>query len=225
MKFNFIQKIFVTLFVCFEKIISRSVSCMSKFLGINIGAIYTIILMSFFITSCSLPTKKFNFLPNTNKIASSNYGAYVKVKLHSQFLLRGGEIITVDSAKIVLLNNHNKLDTLRFDKMISMRIRYSKPKFYLWAISFSTFIFIPNLGGILEMTDLTFRVANANIAGGLILGLIGNQSGVIRGKRLTPEELRKFARYPQGIPPDLDVKLIDRNIEGKKFLNKFVYYR
>jgi hypothetical protein len=215
MKFSLIQKIFITLFDCFEKIINRSVDCMCKFFfGINISTLSVIFLFSFFFTSCSLPTKKYNYLPKTNNINSSKYGAYIKYKVTSKKSLVG-EVISVDSASVIILNEKLALDTLLISDIEIINMRHSKPKFYLWTLSFMLIPSIADIGSIIFMSDFLFLVTAANITSGLSLGLAGNNNGLISGKKITIEELKKFARYPQGIPPDFDVKLIDRNIEKK----------
>lgn len=157
-------------------------------------------LFVFFFSNCTSP----RYLPTSDKIDVNEYGSYINVvcKTHYSIYSIYGELIAIDSNKIIVLQNYTKKcvtvplsDVKRFD------LKYAKPKNYVWTIPV-------NAVGDLVLSTLTgdfLPIPPVNI----ILTIWLSKSGFkYSNKDITYDELKMFARFPQGIPPNIDLNSI-----------------
>jgi hypothetical protein len=154
-------------------------------------------LFAISISSCTSP----RYLPSSDKIDVNEYGSYIKI-IHKTASNIDGELIAIDSNKIVVLTEETKkCVTVPITDVQSFKLRYAKPKHYGWTIPVYT---LATIGHGL------FLIFTAPI--NLIVTISVTASGEIAfkysDKNMTYDKLKMFARFPQGIPTNIDIASI-----------------
>lgn len=153
-------------------------------------------LICILATACSGP----QYLPTSDRIHEYKYGSYVKLEGMSGRQWNG-ELIAVDSAGVVVLTEESKVCTVVPRHFITgYSVQYAQGKGYGWAIPvFSLFSLIH--GAYAIFTFPLNLVTTITVAEG------GAKAFVYKEIDLSFEDLKMFARFPQGIPPQ--IKLSD----------------
>jgi hypothetical protein len=173
------------------------------------------ILILFFIafmSSCSAPA----YVPNASRIGKNPYGGFIRISLASNDHIEG-ELIAVDSGGIYIMETYKasgrfirsqnaNMDSLtrgiryssRYLHIVSKVPRSSVASFSLhfsrnrfkWAIPIITLL-AAYPGWAMTISYLYNYI--------LLFGVI-EHSGKYKSKDITYDDLKMFARYPQGIP-------------------------
>ncbi|MFT4534126.1 MAG: hypothetical protein ACJA1A_001484 [Saprospiraceae bacterium] len=130
----------------------------------------------------------------------NEYGSHIKI-IHKSLASVEGELIAIDSSEIVLLQdtNMNKCTVFKTADIKQFKLRYAKPKHYGWTIPLYT------LATISHGIFLVFT-APLNLIVTIIVSVGGEKAFTYSDKNMTYEELKMFARFPQGIPSTVDIK-------------------
>ena len=130
----------------------------------------------------------------------NEYGSHIKI-IHKTLSSIKGELIAIDSSKIVLLQktNLNKCTVFKTADIKQFRLRYAKPKHYGWTIPVYT------LATISHGVFLIFT-APLNLIVTFIVSVGSEQAFTYTNKNMTYEELKMFARFPQGIPSNVEIR-------------------
>lgn len=170
--------------------------------------IHWVVLISLMIVSgCQDQMIPAAYLPKTSEVRSDAYGKWIKVSSYTDSLTNlpvelSGELIAIESDTIFVLT---EVDLITIERNhISAGAIYlfksrKEPKFGLIGL-------IPTMIGIVSTGDY----AGAFFMLGMPLILTSFLQAVIKGNgilnypdKATMDDLVKFARYPQGMPPDI----------------------
>lgn len=154
-------------------------------------------LIAIIISSCTSP----RYLPSSDKIDVNEYGSYIKIIRQTTANI-DGELIAIDSNKIVVLSqSENKCLTVPITDVKRFKLRYAKPKHYGWSIPVYTLATIGH-GLFLIFT------APINLIVTISVTASGESAFKYSDKNMTYEKLKMFARFPQGIPTNIDIASI-----------------
>ena len=158
-------------------------------------------LLIVFLSSCSSP----RYLPSSDKIDVNEYGSYLKLHHKTAPYIVGeivGELIAIDSNNLILLTEETKTCmTVPVNEVKKFKLWYAKPKHYGWTIPVYT------LATISHGWWLIFS-APVNLIVTISVTASGESAFTYSSKDMTYDKLKMFARFPQGIPPDIDLASI-----------------
>lgn len=137
-------------------------------------------------------------MPTSDKIDVNQYGSYIKIISGSNSKI-DGELIAIDSHKIIVLTaDSNKCSTVFISDVKKFQLKYAKPKHYGHTIPVFLLSTISHgLGSIITFPVNLIVIVSVTAA--------GNRAFVYSDKRMTFSLLNMFARFPQGIPPGVDL--------------------
>ncbi len=156
------------------------------------------------LNSCQVPA----YLPSSKDIDINNHGSYIKMVDRTNSKMKG-ELIAIDSSGMYILTtdtNPTNLDSMRcykmpIDNIKSFKIRYASPRFYGWTIP----VFLLAVIGHGYYAVLTLP---ANLVVPIAVSVSSENSFQYKGDIFYYEYFKMFARFPQGIPPNIDIKNI-----------------
>ena len=158
-------------------------------------ALISLLLIIF--TSCSTP----GYLPTSSGIDVNVYGSYIKIIQKSAPKIKG-ELIAIDSNRIVVLVEETKeCMVISLNDVNHFKLRYAKPKHYGWTIP--VFIVYPLIHGAYSIASIPIHLIVT-----ISVTVSGESAFVYSDKNMTFEKLKMFARFPQGIPPNVDLASI-----------------
>jgi len=149
------------------------------------------------ISSCTSPS----YLPSSDKIDVNEYGSYIKISGKTKSNI-DGELIALDSSKIVILTETTKKCIIvPISDIRKFKLQYAQPKQYGWTIPLYTLATFTH-GFFLIFTAPINLIVTISVAAG------GENAFTYSDKNMTYEKLKMFARFPQGIPPNIDLASI-----------------
>jgi len=141
------------------------------------------------LSSCSTP----KYLVSAENIDVNVYGSQIKIS-HKTLALIRGELIAIDSNSIVVLQEKaNMCTSFKISDIKKFKLRYAKSKNYGWTVPIYTLATIGH--GVFFLFT-----APLNLITTISITVGANNAFVLSNKNLTYEDLRMFARFPQGIP-------------------------
>jgi hypothetical protein len=153
-----------------------------------------IALLMIIFSSCSTP----KYLPKSSEIDVNEYGSYIQI-IRKTGPNISGEFIMIDSNEIIVLSEYKKncmkvslYDVKRF------KLRYAKPAHYGGAIP--TFIIYPFIHGFYSILTIPLHLLVT-----ISVTASGENAFQYSDKNMTYDKLRMFARFPQGLPPNIDL--------------------
>ncbi len=167
--------------------------------------LFIIALMAILTGSCSVVTP--SYLPTDKLIDVNEHGSYIKVTTISETgdkkgeqntqIIRG-ELIAIDTTSISVLTDKTKqFMVLPVSEIEKFTLQYARPKHYEPSL-----VLFP----LITATHGYFALATLPI--NLLVTILVTSSGLhayeYNNKNMTYEKLRMFARFPQGIPPNVD---------------------
>lgn len=153
-----------------------------------------------FIYSCETPS----YLPSNHEVGTNQYGSYIKVNqnVNEEILLRKGELISIDSSNIIVFDEvSKKCITIPINKVSKFKLKYAKSREYFWSIP------VLSLSSIAHGFGLIITMP-ANIVVTSIVTTSGSSDYQFSKKNITYNEMRMFARFPQGIPLNMPLDSI-----------------
>jgi hypothetical protein len=168
--------------------------------------IITGLFMAVIICSCSTP----GYLPKSDDIDVNQYGSYITV-LHKSGKYTRGELIAIDSNRLIILSSPGKNipetpEIVPIAGISHFSVKYAKPKHYGWSIPVYTLATIGHGVFLIGTAPINLIVTIAVTAG-------GENSFEYSEREMTYEKLKMFARFPQGIPPDVNIAGITSNFK------------
>jgi hypothetical protein len=155
------------------------------------------LILPLVIFSCSTP----EYLPSHKEIEVNEYGAYVTL-IFTDVKNLSGELIAVESEQVFILNEDDgKCMSIPLKNIIDMKIRYAKSPNYSWTIP--VFMLISVSHGYFGIATLPINLITT-----IAVTTGAYQAYKFRVKKINPEVVRKFARFPQGIPPNVSLGAI-----------------
>ncbi len=154
--------------------------------------IILIIFITINLSSCYAP----KYLPKAASIYQNEYGAFIKYRTIDNNTF-AGEIIAVDSSNLIILNDYSKeLMTYPINKIKRFRLRYALPKHYEAFIPI--FILYPAIHGYYSLITMPFHVLITTL-----VSVSGENDFRYTSRKISYQQLRMFARFPQGIPANI----------------------
>ena len=148
----------------------------------------------FILGSCSSSY----YLPSFEKINVNEHGSFIRIKSQTKSNIEG-ELISIDNNNIIILSNHtNQCESIFLKDVKHFKLRYAKPKHYGWTIP-STII-LPFIHGYYSV--ITFPI---NFIVTVIVTTSGEIAFTYNNKNMTFDKLKMFARFPQGLPSNIDI--------------------
>ena len=151
------------------------------------------------IISCSAPA----YLPKSKNIDENQYGSYINIQQKKGHSIQG-ELLSSDGVQLIVLTDYKKTKIpvqVPVNQINHFELRYAQPKHYGWTIPLFTAVTLGH-GGFLIFT------APLNIIGTVIVTASGEDAFMYTEKDITYEKLNMFARFPQGIPPNIELSSI-----------------
>ena len=160
-------------------------------------SLFAIVLAAVFFGGCAATHEPSNWLPDANDVGTDAYGSWIEVKTRTGPV--NGELIatTLDSVFVAdpLLHGFSTSD------VVSARVvLYSAND--LWAA--------PMFGPILTVSNGWFLAITAPmwIIGGTIAATSRSFDPIVDYPRTPLKEFRRYARFPLGVPPEIDLSKI-----------------
>jgi hypothetical protein len=157
-------------------------------------------LLAIIISSCTSP----RYLPSADKIDVNEYGSYIKINQDTKSHIEG-ELIAIDSNKIVVLSGMKQIcvsvpvkDVRRFI------LQYAKHKDYSYTIPIYSLATLAH-GYWLILTAPVNLIVTTSVT------VSGASVFKYSDKNMTYDKLKMFARFPQGIPQNIDIATIKKN--------------
>ncbi|MBN1159515.1 MAG: hypothetical protein JXA61_09055 [Bacteroidales bacterium] len=158
------------------------------------------------------------YLPKTGDIDRNQYGSYIMVRRVSGRTVRG-ELIEAGRNRLIVLTDSNSMKKamqVPLPLIKNYKIRYAQPKrAYNWAIPVFSLVFtLFPVWNKVEETLMPFHgyYFTYSIPFNLIATIYAAASNVntvqYNTRSMPYDELKKFARFPQGIPPGVDLESI-----------------
>ncbi|MCC6752909.1 MAG: hypothetical protein IT266_02875 [Saprospiraceae bacterium] len=154
-------------------------------------------IIIFCLHACSYP----HYLPTSENIDVNEYGAAIRVVRIDKKSV-SGELIHADTAMlIVLTHQEHRCIKIPNRDIKSFTLRYAKSRNYHWATALV--LVLPAINGVLFLfTGPIHLVGALSVAMGSEKAFTYNE-GDIRW-----DQLSMFARYPQGLPPNVELDRI-----------------
>ncbi len=158
-------------------------------------------LMVLFFSSCTIT----NYLPQASKIPEYPYGAYIKIvtKAGDKNLRNKGELISAGDEKIVLLDKKdNHCIEIPVDSILRFKLYYAKSDHVYWWTIPALAALSATHGYFGILTIPANLIVTSSVYASSQLGFQYTE------KNLPIISLYMYARYPQGIPSNVDIKSI-----------------
>jgi small nuclear ribonucleoprotein (snRNP)-like protein len=158
------------------------------------------ILLTFVISSCTAP----KYLPKVKEIDVNPFGSYISINLLTGPNIKG-ELIAVDNNQLVVLTDSSNLRTalvIPINFVKNYKLQYAKPTNYSMMIPLYTSATIGHGYFLIFTAPLNLIVTTLVTTGGKTAFQYTNNE-------ITYETLKMFARFPQGIPPNIDLANIE----------------
>lgn len=158
---------------------------------------FTLILLTCGLWGCYTP----HYLTEYEKVGEQPYGSYLKVQNHHGPLIKG-ELLAVQNDRLLILVQDELIHTVEsvpFDQIASFDLRYARSKNYWWTLPVFTGSTI--LHGIFLVVT-----APLNLIITTLISIDSEQAFVLTERDLNVYQLWMFARFPQGIPPGIEVQ-------------------
>jgi len=178
---------------------------------------YILFLFVIFAISC----KTQQYLPTSSTIDENIYGSFIKVKDNSGNKFKG-ELISVENDSIYILqrNIDTSIVIVNKNNIKKLRLRYAAGKNYFWTIpvyTLGTILPVPNPegagimpgffpdGGRIMPLHGYFSLVSLpiNLIATTVISLNSYNAFSYKKNQITLEQLKTFARYPQGIPKQI----------------------
>lgn len=161
-----------------------------------------IILASLFaIIMSSCISSRYKNLPPSDMIDIDQNGSYFQVIRKTNENI-DGELIALDSNKIIVLSKAlNKCMVVPLNDVKRFKIQYAKPKNYGWTVPMG--LVLPFINGAYSI--FTFPI---HLIVSISVTAAGEKAFTYNDKNITYTELKMFARFPQGVPSNIDITSI-----------------
>lgn len=175
-----------------------------------------IALLAIMLSGCSIP----NYVPYSNGLGTNTHGSFITVWLNSGAKI-SGELIVADSSNLLILSpsresRNTRLSTVPAVSVQRYKLQYARSKNYAWMLIPGILMPLipfpdpdnPSQGMIFHGWFAIFTIPINLIAVGITYAS-GNKEFSYNSLNLSYSELRKFARYPQGLPEGIDLSSIN----------------
>jgi hypothetical protein len=141
------------------------------------------------------------YLPDSTEIGYGLYGGQIELrKTDKQFL--EGELIALDSTSLLIRQDADKgCVQVPIAEVKNFTLRYARPKKYWWSVPVYTLVTLSHGAYLIYSAPANAIVTNT-------VAITGENAYQYSHKQLTYDQLRMFARFPQGLPPGIKPEAI-----------------
>lgn len=157
-----------------------------------------LLVVSIFIFASCKTNKN---LPKYTEIDIHRFGSFIELNYRSDEHL-AGELIAVEKDSIVVLNDENN-SCLKVAKaqIHNYYVRFANPKHYGYFIPLLMLSTISH--GYFSIITLP-----ANLIGTIVIASTGESAYKMDQKELSYEQMKMYARFPQGVPEGIPIEKI-----------------
>lgn len=148
-------------------------------------------------SACST-SRNVAYLPVPESVSQNQYGSHITITgiTGKEW---NGELIAVDSAFLIVLDRQSKkCSTIPLTVISSYSLQYAQSSHYGWSIPVLSLFSLSH--GYFAI--FTFPL---NLIMTIVVTQAGESAFVYRNIDLNYDQLKMFARFPQGIPPGINV--------------------
>ncbi|WP_029036928.1 hypothetical protein [Salinimicrobium xinjiangense] len=158
-----------------------------------------IIILGILIALCSPGCKAPAYLPDAEEIGIHEFGSFVIIDLTEGSDIEG-ELIAVDDTALIVLSkeDENRIQSVPIARIKGFKLMYAQPKNYGWTIPVSALATLSH-GFLLVFTAPVNIIVTSGVTAR------GANAFTYNDGDITMEEIKMFARFPQGLPPDIEV--------------------
>lgn len=156
-------------------------------------------LCGIFIFGCTSNS----YLPDSSGLDVNQFGSLITVAINEGKAIKG-ELLAINGVQLVVLNKdttHERISIIPINSVKHFKLRYAKSKHYGWTIPVSLIATIAH-GWYLILTAPVSLIVTISVTSG------GENAYTYSNKTMTFDKLKMFARFPQGIPPNIDLASI-----------------
>ncbi len=152
------------------------------------------ILGVFIVFGCSSP----RYLPQSGEIDVNQYGSFINIsRIHGGGV--HGELLAVDTTTLIVLTDSGNQEVVKkvpVADVNSFSLRYARARNYWWTVPVFLAVTVSH-GAFLVIT------APVNLAVTLGVAAGGQNAYKYSSDEISYLQLKMFARFPAGIPPNL----------------------
>lgn len=161
------------------------------------------ILLLLIFGSCKTPYTPL-YVPELENLDVNKYGSYVEIEYNIESKLNG-ELISIDSNLLIVLEEKTNICQVVYTTEIKQfTLRYAKHEDYVWSVPLYTLMSLSHGYFLILTTPI-------NLLTVMIVILQAQNAYIYTNKDMTYEKLKMFARFPQGIPPNIEISDIKRS--------------
>lgn len=154
----------------------------------------SVILFLVFLSGC----KSIEYLPDVGAIDVNTHGSYISVYRNKNKKINGELIAVNKNAIFIKGEKEKKIISISINDIKRFKLKYAKGKNYYWAIP--VFAVASLSHGFLLIVSLPINlIATAIVAGS------GTSDFKYKSKGMSLKKLKMFARFPQGLPPNIEL--------------------
>ena len=157
--------------------------------------LFICLIIPLLLGSCKAPY----YVPSTKHIGIERHGSQIIVQPFEDEKVRGEFIAIKEDMFIILGDDTGNMYSIPRENIKKVKIRYAQPKQYGWAIPVSIVSTIISHGLYLVLS----APVNALVTG-VVTGT-GASDFTYNNKTMSDNEIRMFARFPQGIPEGIEL--------------------
>lgn len=155
-------------------------------------------LLIFWVLCSSCSSVRPEYLRTPTEVDQGTNGSFIKVYGKSDRVLKG-ELIAIDDYHVYILDQKTNVCTkLNLEYARRFKIYYAKTSNYAWTVPVFTLSSL--WGGFFAVLTLPLNLAVTSF---ITAG--GKRAYRYTDNNLILDDLRMFARFPQGIPPGIDL--------------------
>ena len=148
------------------------------------------------VLACSCATSK--YLPSPENIPQNPYGSYIQIECKNKVNL-AGELIAVEKDRLVLLGETTKkCISVEKNDILMFSVKYAQNRHYGIFIPLFTLVSLSH--GYIALATLPINLVTT-----ISVASTGEKAYVYQSANTTYQELKMFARFPQGIPADISL--------------------
>lgn len=162
--------------------------------------IITGLLLATIFNSCNI-----KYLPISDNIDVFPYGSYIKVNMTTGEILKG-ELIAIENKKMfILLEENRQAVSIQTNEISKFKLQYATPNKNYAKSSFLILSTVSHGIWALFTAPLNTIVTTSVKAG-------GDRTFQYNDESMPLDKLKMFARFPQGIPPNIDIANLNNKL-------------
>lgn len=160
-----------------------------------------ILAVLFCLVSCKSPS----YLSDYKDINKNVYGAHIKIFFKKDFPIEGELIALENEAIIIMPINKEKCETIPLINVKYFSIQYANTN-NGWLATIPFAFVTPIIHGAYSIISFPVNLISS-------ISLIASKDAQykLKSKKFSKEELKMYARFPQGVPKNIDVSSIRKN--------------